>query len=80
MLRKSEKKAKYTGAWEAYKEFTFEGVKIYYEYVPKGSWSVSYTVRLNNDGVFQMPTTRVEALYNPEMFGEIPNNKLEVLK
>ncbi|MBF0458308.1 MAG: alpha-2-macroglobulin [Nitrospirae bacterium] len=80
LLRKSEKKRQFTGAWETFKEFTFEGVKIYYEYVPKGSWSVSYTVRLNNDGIFQMPTTRVEALYNPEMFGEIPNNKIEVVR
>ncbi|KWT82914.1 alpha-2-macroglobulin family protein [Candidatus Magnetominusculus xianensis] len=80
LLRKSEKKRQYTGAWEAYREFTFEGVKVYYEYVPKGTWSISYTVRLNNDGIFQMPTTRVEALYNPEMFGEIPNNNIEVHK
>ncbi|MBF0516147.1 MAG: alpha-2-macroglobulin [Nitrospirae bacterium] len=80
LLRKSQKKQQFTGAWEAYKEFSFEGVKIYYEYVPKGGLSVSYTVRLNNDGLFQMPTTRVEALYNPEMFGEIPNDKIEVVK
>ncbi|MBF0487491.1 MAG: alpha-2-macroglobulin [Nitrospirae bacterium] len=76
----TKKKQQFTGAWEAYKEFTFEGVKVYYEYVPKGGLSVSYTVRLNNDGVFQMPTTRVEALYNPEMFGEIPNDKMEIKK
>ncbi|MCG6551346.1 MAG: MG2 domain-containing protein [Candidatus Magnetominusculus sp. LBB02] len=80
LLRKSEKKREFSGAWEAYKEFSNEGVKTYYEYVPKGSFSVSYTVRLNNDGLFQMPTTRVEALYNPEMYGEIPNDKIEVAR
>jgi uncharacterized protein YfaS (alpha-2-macroglobulin family) len=34
---------------------------------------VEYTIRLNQAGVFQMPTTRVEALYEPEMMGELPN-------
>jgi len=30
-------------------------------------------VRLNNPGTFNLPATRVEAMYAPEMFGEIPN-------
>jgi hypothetical protein len=33
---------------------------------------------LNQGGVFQLPTTRAEALYFPEMFGEIPNKPVEV--
>ena len=48
------------------------------EYVPKGKWSVEYTVRLNQSGAFQLPPTRVEALYFPEMMGEIPNFPFEV--
>ena len=31
--------------------------------VPKGKWTLEYTVRINNEGVFQLPPTRVEALY-----------------
>jgi len=46
--------------------------------VPKGSWTLEYTVRLNNSGMFFLPATRVEALYAPEMFGELPNRKMEV--
>jgi hypothetical protein len=46
--------------------------------VPKGKWIVEYTVRLNNAGEFQLPETRVEAMYAPEMFGEIPNGKVVV--
>ena len=42
-------------------------------YVPKGSFVVEYTVRLNNPGTFGLPATRVEAMYAPEMFGEAPN-------
>jgi uncharacterized protein YfaS (alpha-2-macroglobulin family) len=64
--------------WPAYEERSFEAFRAYYEYVPKGKWTVEYTVRLNQSGVFQLPTTRVEALYFPEMFGEIPNQMVEV--
>ena len=64
--------------WPAYEERSFEAFRAYYEYVPKGQWVVEYTVRLNQSGVFQLPTTRVEALYFPEMFGEIPNQIVEV--
>jgi uncharacterized protein YfaS (alpha-2-macroglobulin family) len=46
--------------------------------VPKGKWAVEYTVRPNNPGVFQLPATRVEAMYAPEMFGERPNPPLTV--
>jgi alpha-2-macroglobulin len=57
----------------AFQERTQAAFRSYYEFVPKGSFSVEYTVRLNNEGRFGMPVTRVEALYNPEMFGELPN-------
>ncbi len=64
--------------WPTYEERSFEAFRSYYEYVPKGQWSFEYTIRLNQSGVFQLPTTRVEALYFPEMFGEIPNKTVEV--
>ena len=64
--------------WPAFEERSFEAFRAYYEYVPKGKWTVEYTVRLNQAGFFQLPTTRVEALYFPEMFGEIPNKAVEV--
>jgi len=35
-------------------------------------------VRLNNPGKFDLPATRVEALYAPEMFGESPNEGVQV--
>jgi hypothetical protein len=64
--------------WPIYEERSFEAFRAYYEYVPKGNWTVEYTIRLNQSGVFSLPTTRVEALYFPEMFGEIPNKTVEV--
>ena len=62
----------------AFEERTFEGFHSFYQFVPKGTWSVEYTVRLNNAGQFNLPPTRVEAMYSPEMFGESPNAPLRV--
>lgn len=64
--------------WPVFEERTFEAYRAYYSYVPKGKWSVEYTVRLNNQGRFNLPTTHVEAMYSPEMFGDLPNAVLEV--
>jgi len=65
-------------AWPAYQERSFEAFRAYYAYVPKGAFTLEYTIRLNQGGTFNLPTTRVEALYAPEMFGELPNASLEV--
>jgi uncharacterized protein YfaS (alpha-2-macroglobulin family) len=65
-------------AWPAFEERAFEAFRAYYEFVPKGTTVVEYTIRLNQAGRFQLPTTRVEAMYAPEMFGEQPNEILEV--
>jgi hypothetical protein len=59
--------------WPAYEERTFTAYRAYFRYVPKGRFVLEYTVRLNNSGEFHLPTTRVEAMYAPEMFGELPN-------
>lgn len=76
ILTKDEKRKGWV--WPAFEERSFEAFRAYYEYVPKGNWTVEYTIRLNQSGTFQLPTTRVEAMYFPEMFGEIPNKTLEV--
>jgi alpha-2-macroglobulin len=67
------------GAWAAFEERSFESFRAYYEYVPKGTFKLEYTVRLNNVGEFAMPPTRVEAMYAPEMFGETPNARVKVV-
>ncbi|MEC5163790.1 MULTISPECIES: Ig-like domain-containing alpha-2-macroglobulin family protein [unclassified Janthinobacterium] len=76
MLSAGEKRSGWV--WPAFEERTFEAFRAYYEFVPKGKWSVEYTVRLNNAGDFNLPASRVEAMYSPEMFGEIPNAVLKV--
>ena len=64
--------------WPAFEERSFEAFRAYYEFVPKGKWTVEYTIRLNNEGVFHLPETSVEAIYAPEMFGEMPNERMDV--
>ena len=39
---------------------------------------LTFTVRLNNEGDFALPPSRVEAMYAPEMFGEMPNARAKV--
>ena len=62
----------------AFEERSFDAFRAYYRFVPKGSWVVEYTLRLNNPGHFELPPTRVEAMYAPEMFGELPNAAVTV--
>lgn len=64
--------------WLAFVERGFEAWRAYYEYLPQGKTSIEYTVRLNNVGTFNLPPTRVEALYAPEVFGATPNAAVKV--
>jgi uncharacterized protein YfaS (alpha-2-macroglobulin family) len=64
--------------WPAFEERKFDSFRAYYRFVPKGKWTLEYTLRLNNPGEFLLPETRVEALYAPEMFAEIPNARVVV--
>jgi uncharacterized protein YfaS (alpha-2-macroglobulin family) len=66
-------------AWPAFEERRLDSFRAYYEYVPKGTWVVEYTVRYNNAGEFLLPATHVEAMYAPEMSGELPNGPVRIL-
>jgi len=68
------------GGWvePAFEERSFEAYRAYYDYFPKGTWTVEYTIRLNNEGTMNLPPTRVEAMYSPEMFGEMPNETIQI--
>lgn len=59
--------------WPAWQERRFDRFQSYYPFVPRGRFSLEYTLRLNNPGSFKLPPTRVEAMYAPEMYGEAPN-------
>ncbi|MBS0390831.1 MAG: alpha-2-macroglobulin [Proteobacteria bacterium] len=66
--------------WPAFEERGFESFRGYYEYLPKGTVKMEYTLRLNNAGDFALPPSRVSALYAPEMFGEAPNARVKVVQ
>ncbi len=75
-LTQGEKRAGW--AWPTFVERTQEAYRAYYQFVPRGKFRIEYTVRLNNPGRFDLPATRVEALYAPEMFAELPNQPVVV--
>ena len=52
LLTQGEKKQGWV--WPAFEERTFDSFHAYYRFVPKGKFSLEYTVRLNNDGKFQL--------------------------
>ncbi|MEJ3959141.1 MG2 domain-containing protein [Brachymonas sp. G13] len=64
--------------WLAYVERGFEAWRAYYEFLPRGTSSIEYTVRLNSAGSFGLPATRVQGLYAPEVFGVTPNARITV--
>ena len=66
-------------AWPAFEERAPEAWRSYYEWLPRGRHVVEYTLRLNASGRFGLPPTRIEAMYAPESFGELPNAALEVM-
>lgn len=66
------------GAWPSHIERAQDAWRAYYEVLPKGRHRVDYTVRLNNPGRFNVPPTRIEAMYAPDSFGETPQPRVEV--
>ena len=66
------------GMAPTYVERSFSAFRAYYAWLPKGRFRIEYTLRLNNAGHFALPPTRVEALYAPDVFGEVPNARVRV--
>lgn len=56
-----------------YEEKSLSYLTSYAAYLPKGIYRLNYRLRLNSSGDFKLPQTRVEAMYSPETFGELPN-------
>jgi uncharacterized protein YfaS (alpha-2-macroglobulin family) len=50
----------------------------YFEWVPRGTFETEYAVRLNGSGRFTLPPTRVEAMYSPDIRGQLPLNPIAV--
>jgi len=66
------------GSAPSYVERGQDGWRGYYSWMPRGRMTVSYAVRLNAGGNFQMPPTRVQAMYSPDVRGALPNAPVSV--
>ncbi len=72
-------------AAEPWSEPTFierrqQSYRAYFERLPEGKLQLEYRVRLDQDGTFQVPPTRVEAMYEPDRFGMLPNPEVTVAR
>jgi uncharacterized protein YfaS (alpha-2-macroglobulin family) len=76
--RLAETERRTGSVWPAFEERRHDAFRAYYRFVPRGRWTVEYTVRLNNPGTFVLPPTRVEAMYAPEIYAERPNDAVTV--
>ncbi len=59
-------------SWATAIERKAELVRFYQEWFPAESQVLEYTVRFNQAGTYKLPATRVEAMYSPELFAELP--------
>jgi uncharacterized protein YfaS (alpha-2-macroglobulin family) len=56
-----------------YEERTETEWKGYPSYLTKGTHKIELSVRLNQPGNFEVPGSRSEALYSPEVYGRLPH-------
>ncbi len=61
------------GVQPSYVERGREAWRGYFAWVPRGRFSVSYTLRLNGAGRFGLPPSRVSAMYSPAIRAAVPN-------
>ena len=66
------------GAQLAYVERGNDSWRGFFSWVPRGSFTISYVMRLNGAGTFGLPPTRVEAMYSPEVNAMLPNAPVTV--
>lgn len=70
-----------TQGWPTeYEEKSQASFISYAAYLPRGTYRLNYRVRLNSAGEFRLPPSRVEAMYSPETFGEVPNANWKISK
>jgi hypothetical protein len=66
------------GDWPSYIERGNDAWRGYFDWLPKGRTTVEYVLRINVAGRFQLPPTRVEAMYSPEIHAALPNRPMVV--
>ncbi|WP_415061328.1 alpha-2-macroglobulin family protein [Bdellovibrio sp.] len=64
-------------SWSTAVERKEELIRFYYSWF-RGEEVVEYTIRFNQAGTYVLPVSRVEAMYSPDLFGELPESKWTV--
>jgi alpha-2-macroglobulin len=66
--------------WQGYRyiERTFTNVRSSFEWASKGKHSFTYELRLTTPGKFALPPTHAEAMYAPEVNGQLGNAVFEI--
>ncbi|MGE9115795.1 hypothetical protein, partial [Escherichia coli] len=68
------------GVVPAYVERGNTAWRGFYAWVPRGRFQASYMLRLNGAGRFQLPPSRVEAMYSPAIHAAVPNAPVVVVQ
>ena len=67
-----------SGASPSYVERGRDAWRGYFAWLPRGTATISYTLRLNGAGRFSLPPSHVEAMYAPAIRASVPNAPLVV--
>lgn len=51
-----------------------ELIRFYFDWFSAEEQVVEYTLRFNQSGTYPLPVTRVEAMYSPDVFAELPES------
>ena len=79
-LAKLANSAEMPQTWSGYRyiERTFTSVRSSFEWAGKGKHSLTYEIRLTTPGKFALPPTHAEAMYAPEVNGQLGNAVFEI--
>ena len=62
----------------AFEERVKSEYRAYFSFLPKGKFKIRYRLRWNQPGSFYVPETRIESMYAPEVYAEIPGTEVTV--
>jgi uncharacterized protein YfaS (alpha-2-macroglobulin family) len=52
-----------------------ELIRFYFAWFSAEGQTLEYNVRFNQAGTFNLPVTRIEAMYSPDLYSELPESK-----
>ncbi|WP_343520820.1 MG2 domain-containing protein [Sphingomonas sp.] len=67
-----------SGSQPSYVERGRDAWRGYFAWLPRGTHTVTYVMRLNAAGRMQLPPSKVEAMYSPEIRAAVPNQPMVI--